>query len=150
MATAPCATAGVGASSSDLGPTSPEILTVDQAYRVGGSLLAVTNRAPPNLRTGDEVHRMHPSGQNGVAFRRRGMTWGVRGEGGLPGQTLIRAEVGSYIGRSDTSTGCRTPAMSTCQVPASIQSGVTGSPPPDTMASPTAPPSVQPYDAVRT
>ena len=59
-------------------------------------------------------------------------------------QTLIRAEVGSYIGRSDTATGYRVPAMSTSQLPALIQSGVTGSPPPETMARPTAPPSVQP------
>ena len=66
------------------------------------------------------------------------------------GQALIRAEVGSYIGRSDTSTGCRTPAMSTSQAPASTHAGVTGSPPPETMARPTAPPSVQPYDAART
>ena len=65
-------------------------------------------------------------------------------------QILIRAEVGSYIGRSDTSTGYRTPAMSTSQVPAFSQSGVTGSPRPETMARPTAPPSVQPYDAART
>ena len=65
-------------------------------------------------------------------------------------QILIRAEVGSYIGRSDTSTGYRTPAMSTSQVPAFSQSGVTGSPRPETMARPTAPPRVQPYDAART
>ena len=65
-------------------------------------------------------------------------------------QILIRAEVGSYIGRSDTSTGYRSPAMSTSQVPAFSQSGVTGSPRPETMARPTAPPSVQPYDAART
>lgn len=60
------------------------------------------------------------------------------------GYTLIRAEVGSYIGRSDTSAGYRVPAMSISQEPAEIQSGVTGTPPPETIARPTAPPSVQP------
>ena len=58
--------------------------------------------------------------------------------------------MGSYIGRSDTSIGCRVPAMSTSQAPADSQSGVTGEPPPETIARPTAEPSVQPYDAART
>ncbi len=65
------------------------------------------------------------------------------------GQARTRALVGSYIGRSDTSAANRSPAMSTSHEPASSHSLVTGSAA-LTKASPTAAPSVQPYDAART
>ena len=42
-------------------------------------------------------------------------------------QTRTRSDVGSYIGRSDTSTAYVVPATSTCHVPADSQSAVTGS-----------------------
>ena len=51
-------------------------------------------------------------------------------------QTLMRAEVGSYIGRSATSTGCLAPAMSTSHEPDDSHVGVTGTPPPDTIGAP--------------